>query len=282
MEFVFPHRNSPPSGQRVGDSQPPNSIHARLPLRHQANFAAFVPRERPKLAFFKPCCKKITQRNINFLSGELPFCRWLDATVLRICDRFYWLKRAFTCPRPRFDCRGACRNRLSVSISVCNCEILRARLGEETKPWWFRSQPPRGGVCGLEGRMTAAPGWVSGEPDSSCGNRLSGDANERRQFCRAGPRTDPFGSAALRRRFRQTESCSEPRRQSDELFALDDRCDAPSPTLQAWVELAWLSYCRGSTSLNETRRCRASSQSARRGKPRLCTRLTRLSPRSEG
>jgi len=106
LEFVFPHRNSPPSGQRVGDSQPPNSIHARLPLRHQANFAAFVPRERPQLAFFTPCCKKITQRNINFLSGELPFCRWLDATVLRICDRFYWLKRAFTCPRPRFDCRG--------------------------------------------------------------------------------------------------------------------------------------------------------------------------------
>ena len=214
MEFVFPHRNSPPSGQRVGDSQPPNSIHARLPLRHQANFAAFVPRERPQLAFFTPCCKKITQRKINFLSGELPFCRWLDATVLRICDRFYWLKRAFNCPRPRFDCRGACRNRLSVSISVCNCEILRARLGEETKPWWFRSQPPRGGVCGLEGRMTAAPGWVSGEPDSSCGNRLSGDANKRPQFCRAGPRTAPFGSARLRRRFRQAESCSEPRRQS--------------------------------------------------------------------
>ena len=37
-----------------------------------------------------------------------------------------------------------------------------------------------------------------------------------------------------------------------------------------------------STSLNETRRCRASSQSARRGHLRLCRRLIRLSPRSEG
>jgi hypothetical protein len=73
--------------------------------------------------------------------------------------------------------------------------------------------------------------------------RFDGDPDLAANLTRgegAGPRTDPFGSARLRRRFRQTELRSEPRRQSDELFALDDRRDAPSPTLQAWAELAWL------------------------------------------
>ena len=280
-EFVFPHRNSPPSDPRVGDPQSPSCIHARLPLRHQANFAALLPRAAI-IGFFYAMLQKDHATEYQLPLGELPSRRWLDATVLRICDLFYWLKCAFNCPRPRLDCRGDVRTGSAPEYRfaiVKACTLARAKrpsLGS------FELQPPGRGVRGLEGRMTAAPGWVSGEPDSSCGNGLSGNANKRSQFCRAGPRTDPFGSARLRRRFRQTESCSEPRRQSDELFALDDRRDAPSPTLQAWVEVAWLSYCRGSTSLNETRRCRASSQSARRGKPRLCTTLTRLSPRSEG
>src|SRR5271156_1433599 len=195
---------------------------------------------------------------------------------------FYWLKRVFNCPRPRFDCRGdggtgsASEYRFAVVKACALAWAKRPSLGG-----FELSRPGEACAASKAERQPRQDGSAASRTPPR-GNRLGGDANKRSQFCRAGPRTDPFGSARLRRRFRQTESCSEPRRQSDRLFALDGRRDAPSPTLQAWVEVAWLSYCRGSTSLNETRRCRASSQSARRGKPRLCTTLTRLSPRSEG
>ena len=259
MEFVFPHAQLAPGWPTRRRFPIAKLYSCEVAAETSSKFRRVCATRAATIGFFYAMLQKDHATEYHSPLRKSPSRRWLDAKVLRISDLFYWAEAPV---RGRdFDCRGLQKpaQRLNIGLRLGNLALARPRRPNDSRA-----------------RM------VSGEPDSSCRYGLSGDANKRPQFCRAGPRTDPFGSARLRRRFRQAESCSEPRRQSDELFALDDRRDAPSPTLQAWVELAWLSSCRGSTSLNETRRCRASSQSARRGKPRLCTRLTRLSSRSEG
>ena len=138
-------RNSPPMANASANSQSPSCIHARLPQRHQAIFAAFVPRERPQLAFFTPCCKKITQRNINFLLRELPSRRWLDAAVLRICVLFYCLKRAFNWSAAAIRLPRDYGNRLSVGIYlfaiVKSCALARPRRPNHSRAGLVSGEP---------------------------------------------------------------------------------------------------------------------------------------------